>query len=226
MPGTPEEIAAAKEAEANEGKTAEEIAAEKKVEDEKGPSDPNKIDYKAEAEKLKKQNEQAGHNIEDERAKRLAAEAKAKELEAEAENLANESGKSIEEAKEELRTENKKEMDSMKSDLLKDVVTDELDTLTKNEDEKELIKLIYEQKIADKGTTRAEVREALEDARILANKPRFQNAINEANATNNSNKSLGNGGAANADNSGSEGGDSEAQQIENEMGGDLPASFK
>ena len=225
MTKTPEELAAEKAA---EEKAAADAAAEAeaKAEADLEASPDKKMDYKAEAEKLRKQNDQAGHNIEEERGKRLAAEAKAKELEEGAEKLASESGKSIEEAKEDLRIENQKQIDSMKNDLLKDVVTDELDTLTNDEDEKELIKLIYEQKIADKGTNRASVREALENARILANKPRFQNAINEANAANKSQNSLGNGGAANADNSNSETSDPVAQQIENEMEGNLPAGFK
>ena len=213
-------------------KTKEEIAAElaaeeKAVADAKAEADleasqEKEIDYKAEAEKLKNKNDQAGHNIEEERGKRLAAEAKAEKLEEEAKVLAETSGKSIEEAKGELRVE----MDSIKSDLLKDVVSDELDLLTDNEEEKELIKLVYEQKIADKGTNRSTVREALENARILANKPRFQNAINEVDAANRSKNSLGKAGAANADNTNFKAADVEAEQIENEMGGDLPASFK
>ena len=66
----------------------------------------------------------------------------------------------------------------------------------------------------------------MENAQIIANKPRFKNAINEVNATNKSKNSLGKGGAANADNSNSEAGDPETQKIEEEMGGDLPAGFK
>lgn len=121
------------------------------------------IDHKAEAEKLRKQLDQAEHTI-----VKLKTEKKPK---------ADEGGDEGDDkgvrpdAVEQIV---KSVTEQIRQDQSSDVVNEELSKLTKDPDELAHIKLIYESKIVKTGFTREQIAKDLADSFAIANAPRIQ----------------------------------------------------
>ena len=63
--------------------------------------------------------------------------------------------------------------------MRKDIITEEIDRLTSDSDEKDLIKLFYDRKIVKTGFDKGSIRKDLEYAQILANQPRLNKVMSE-----------------------------------------------
>lgn len=75
-----------------------------------------------------------------------------------------------------------------------DVFEEELFNMTQNDDERELIRLRYENSIVKTGHTRSAIRQDLEDARFLANRAKFEKVNSEMAKTIVSKRTTGNNG--------------------------------
>jgi hypothetical protein len=122
------------------------------------------IDHKAEAEKLRKQLDQAEHKI--------------IELKKDKKPKADEGGddegddKGVRPGAVEQIV--KSVTEQIRQDQSSDVVNEELSKLTKDQDELAHIKLIYESKIVKTGFTREQIAKDLADSFAIANAPRIQ----------------------------------------------------
>lgn len=121
------------------------------------------IDHKAEAEKLRKQLDQAEHKIVE-----LKKDKKPKTDEGDDEG---EDSKGI--RPDAVATIVKSVTEQIRQDQSSDVVTEELSKLTKDPDELAHIKLIYESKIVKTGFTREQIAKDLADSFAIANAPRI-----------------------------------------------------
>jgi hypothetical protein len=126
------------------------------------------IDHKAEAEKLRKQLDQAEHKI--------------VELKKDKKPKADEGGDEGDDkgvrpdAVEQIV---KSVTEQIRQDSASDVVNEELSKLTKDPDELAHIKLIYESKIVKTGFTREQIAKDLADSFAIANAPRIQKNAEE-----------------------------------------------
>lgn len=75
------------------------------------------------------------------------------------------------------------EMEKFKADATKDLFEVELENLSTNPDERELIRLNYEKKIVKSGFNKDAIRSDLMDAKILANRPKYEKNLNELRQT-------------------------------------------
>lgn len=128
----------------------------------------DEVDYKAEAEKLKKQLGQAEHTI-----VKLKTDKKKDDEEVPPVSIDPDA------FKEEVLGEAKKEIEKFKADFAKDSVEEVLGSLTSNPDERELIRLNYENRIQRTGYDRQSILSDMKAAQILANGPKFEKRINE-----------------------------------------------
>lgn len=124
------------------------------------------IDYKAEAEALKIQLKKAEHAIVDAK----------KDPSVNIEEITNA-------IKEEVRAEFKKELDTMSSGFAKDIFEAELERTTPNPDERELIKIHYENTIRKTGFDRASIVRDIANAKSLANSKKNENTVKEIQQT-------------------------------------------
>lgn len=135
-------------------------------------SGESETDYKAELEKVKSQLSKAEHKLtqkdkEERRKKKEAEEFEADPLEVDEDE--EEEPRDKEEDLSTLRKENEK----FKLDFIADTVSEEINSLSANQDERALIKHFYENRIVRSGYTRSQIREDLQAAYLLANKRRF-----------------------------------------------------
>jgi len=129
----------------------------------------DQVDYKAEYEKTQNQLKQAEHTI--------------VKLKQEDKNSAVADPKvDVEAIKKELAQEIKQDNEQFKQGLVADVLEEELNHLTTNEDERKLIKLHYEKSIVKTGYSRAQIFADLGNARLLANKSLYEKQLNETRA--------------------------------------------
>jgi len=138
-------------------------------------------DYKAELDRVKKQLGQAEHTI-------ITLKKKKDE--------GDESVTNIDSLMDELREENKKALQQAKNEMIGDTLQEELLRMSSDESERELIKLRYENSINKSGTSRAAILADLQDARILANKPRFDKLMSEASRSANTTPPSSSGGTS------------------------------
>lgn len=82
--------------------------------------------------------------------------------------------------------------------LLNSTITSELDSITDNADEKKLIDFHYKNSIVRSGTTPENIREDLENARLLANKKKIHKDMAELNHALRSERTKSKGGYASA----------------------------
>lgn len=71
------------------------------------------------------------------------------------------------------------ELEKAQISMRNDIITEELEKLSTDSDEMNVIKLFYENKINKTGFDRASIRKDLEFAHVLANKPRFERMLSE-----------------------------------------------
>lgn len=127
-------------------------------------TDKTTIDYKAEALKYKRQAE--------ERQKALERISKAKERKAQ-ESTDSEDGEDTTDLDSKLDAR----VNSIKQELYADYIEDALDDVAESEDERELIKTIYDTRIGNKGFSKKQVLADMQDAKLLANRSRFESDI-------------------------------------------------
>lgn len=150
---TEEKTSTSEQEETKQEETKVEETTEETVEETTEESSQN-IDHKAEIQKIKKQLGQAEHTIE-----------KLKEDKKETKDNTDVSGVTEDKLREMLQESNS----NLKRDLNQAQFESELDSISSNEDEKEHISLIYKHRIVPTGN----VREDLENAKIIANKARI-----------------------------------------------------
>jgi hypothetical protein len=126
------------------------------------------IDHKAEAEKLRKQLDQAEHKIV-ELKKDKKPKADAGDDEGDDKGVRPDAVEQIV----------KSVTEQIRQDQSSDVVNEELSKLTKDPDELAHIKLIYESKIVKTGFTREQIAKDLADSFAIANAPRLQKNAEE-----------------------------------------------
>lgn len=115
------------------------------------------IDYKAELEKTQKRLQKAEHKLKKDNIERK------KDVEVD-ENA-------VEEMVERMVSER---LTSAQKDQARDTFSDELANITDNDDERELIKLLYETRIVNTGFSRTAIKEDLAEARLLANASKYE----------------------------------------------------
>lgn len=142
------------------------------------------IDYVAELEKSKKQLTQAEYTI-------IELKKEKKEKKDDDEELPD-----LNEELQKIREEQKQELDKIKIDLVKDTVSDILSSLTSNQDERELIRFNYENRIKQSGFDRQSILDDLVSAQLLANKPKLEKTITELKRTLDSELGKNKGGSA------------------------------
>jgi len=154
----------------------EEKPKESPEDSDKEEGDEKHIDFKAELEREKRRRQQAEYVIEQEKRRR-------KELERERPELDEESIRNI------IQEEMRREMSSLKRDLDRSRVEQMIESIASSEDEANLIKYHYENTINPTGN----IKEDVENARVLANKKRFEHQISEIKRAEESKKNLGSG---------------------------------
>jgi len=182
---TPEAVA---EAEANQ-KAAEDKA---KVEGEKGEGDKKpdaapKVDYKSELDRVSKELEQARFLLQ----KKNQDDKKKREEEEEAAKKSTD--KDYEDDSKPNSDDVDKKLEEFKLSQMQDVISTELESLSDNSDERELIEFYFKNGIKRSGDTREAIKADLATARFLANRKRFEKLDSEMNAKEKSNPSAGTG---------------------------------
>lgn len=124
------------------------------------------FDYKAELEKTKKQLGQAEHTI-------IKLKTK-KDEDSNTDTV-------VEDIVAEIREQGRQEVERVRAELTAEAVEDHLAALSNDPAERELIKLHYEKSINKSGFTRAAILADLQNAKVLANKPRFDKLMSEVN---------------------------------------------
>lgn len=115
------------------------------------------IDYKAEYEKTQKRLGQAEHKLKEGNIKRKQKpEIDENEVEEMVERMVSE------------------RLSNAQKDQARDTFSEELESISDNIDERELIKLLYETRIVNTGFSRTAIREDLKEARLLANASRYE----------------------------------------------------
>lgn len=142
------------------------VAAEAKA---KAEAEADAVDFKAELEKEKARLAQAEHTI-----VTLKKEAKEK---GEPKEVDTEAMK--EALRAELLEEQNKSLEAFKAEQSKGSFDEEVAKLTSNPDEKELIKFHYEKSIQKTGFDRNSIASDIQNAFILANKPRLEKTMAE-----------------------------------------------
>lgn len=141
----------------------------------------DEIDYKAELEATKKRLSQAEHTI--------------VKLKKEPKEDGSESIR-LEDIEEVVSKRVAESLERAKTEIASDVIEEELARLTANEDEKALIRLNYEKTIVKSGLSRAAIIADLQNAKVLANKPRFDKLISEATRSVDTKQKMGSGYAS------------------------------
>lgn len=127
------------------------------------------VDYKAELEKEKARVAQAEHTI-----VTLKKEAKEKGAPADVDIEAL-----TESIREKLAEEQKAGLEAFKAEQSKGSLEEEVAKITSNKDEQELIKFHYEKSVMKSGFDRNSIASDLQNAYILANKPRLEKTMEE-----------------------------------------------
>jgi len=143
-----------------EKKVEEKPAVEPAPEPEKKQDDG--IDYKSETEKLKKQLSQAEYKLEQQRRNNKKEEVEPEEF------------IDIDKIKEDLAESQRVELDNFKLEMSKGSIDDVLSDLSKNNDERELIKFHYENTLKKTGFSKDSIKNDLIRAKILANSAKFE----------------------------------------------------
>lgn len=124
-----------------------------------------KIDYRAELEKLQQERDNYKEGM-------LSAKDKLKKLKAE------EGGKDrsdIDEIKEEIR----REMEGIKRGFVEDYVQENITSLAETQDEANLIKYHYENTLVQTGTSKTDIETDIKRAKLLANYGRYERELKE-----------------------------------------------
>lgn len=149
-----------------EEKQAAAVAAEAKA---KADAEAGAIDFKAELEKEKARLAQAEHTI-------IALKKEAKEK-GEPEKVDTEAIK--EAVRAELIEEQNKALEAFKAEQSKGLLDEEISKITSDPDEQELIKFHYEKSIQKTGFDKNSIASDIQNASILANKPRLEKTMAE-----------------------------------------------
>lgn len=141
-------------------------------------ADESEIDYKAEYEKVKAAKEVISNRLN-------KAEHKIVELKKESNDDLD--GEIVEEdpygVQDIVKQEVERITNSLREDIVGDVIEEELNSLSKNEDEKKLIKYHYDNSIRPSGTNRKSIQQDLKSAYLLANQKKFLKENEELKAT-------------------------------------------
>lgn len=139
-----------------ENQTAEET---KENKEEKAPE---KVDYKAELEKAKSIIDHKENIIKSEKSKNEELKAKL-----------TEAGFSPEEIQAHIKDTIASEVDGFRKSIVTDAIEDEIDNVSTSPDEAELIRFHLNNSVRLNGTGRKEIRNAVEAAKLLANKKKI-----------------------------------------------------
>ena len=168
--------------EAKTDKKEEAKVEEPKPEDKKPDPQTPPVDYEKQLAEYKKRAEEAEAKANREKAIREGEREKAKQLarklkKNEPDGLGEPDGDDpiLPEQVETIAEKKAREqIDSFKQEQANEIITEELQALSDNPTERELIKVIYETELNPNGrTTRAAIRQGLENARFLANRERY-----------------------------------------------------
>jgi len=149
------------------------------IEETEVESEEPAVDYKAELEKEMARRKKAEFTL----YKKNVEEKKAKVQEVPAKAAPSSIREEIAQVLEEQRMQDASE-----------AFEEELFSITENEDERELIRHKYENSLVKSGFSRAAIRQDLEDAKFLANKPKYQREQNEIAKTLVSKRTVSNSG--------------------------------
>lgn len=127
------------------------------------------IDYQAEYEKVSKKLGKAEYKLDSQRKKLKEAKKEATES----------TSVDVDQIREEILAESKQEIEKFKQDMSKDTYENVLYSMTNDDDERKLINFYYENRINKTGFSRQDITQDLEDARVLANKKRFEKTMGE-----------------------------------------------
>jgi len=130
-------------------------------------ADESEIDYKAELERIKNAKEVLENRLN--KAEHKIVELK-KESQDEGDDVYSDDPYGVQEI---VKREVEKITHSLREDIVGDVIEEELNSLAKSADEKELIKYHYQNSIRPSGTNRVSIKEDLRSAYLLANQKRF-----------------------------------------------------
>jgi hypothetical protein len=131
-------------------------------------TEESSVDYKAELEKAQKKLEQAGFTIE-----KLKKEKKEEVDEDDKDEI------DVEAIKESAKKEAMKEIEKFKMETSRDTLDDLLSGLSSDADEVALIKHHYENSINKSGFSKTQILADLQNAKLLANKPKYEKMISE-----------------------------------------------
>jgi len=141
------------------------------------------VDYKAMTEKLTKELGQAQHKIINlKREDKKPTETPAPIIEPPTEEFLD-----VETFKAEVREESRQEIEKFKQDQMKTVLEHQLEAMSSNPDEREAIRAYYDSRLVKTGTTSEAIAHDLVNARLLANRPRFEKTMSEMKQTIHSN---------------------------------------
>lgn len=143
------------------------------------------IDYKAEAESLRTQLKKAEHTIVEEKEKNKPASP----VEVDIDHITETVKKSLEEGFD-------KKLESARLEFAKDVLEAELERSSSNADERELIKLHYENSIRKTGFDRSSILRDIANAKALANSKKLENTLKEVRAATLSDKTKATGSSS------------------------------
>jgi hypothetical protein len=169
MPDTQEDVKQNVEETSDSTDTAEEteeVSEEQKQnqteETQETTEEKPEIDYKAELAKAEEKAKRAKEIAQWERSKRK--------------QLQKQESTEVEEQSE---TDIDSKLAELRREQAQDMIDDELDSITPNEDEKKLIQKIYESRITPTGYTRRAIKEDLALAKIIANRPLYEKQLVE-----------------------------------------------
>lgn len=143
---------------------------EEKVVDTTGQQEEDKVDYKAELEKVQKKLGQAEYKLteQDKELRRKKEADKTPELDDDDDDEKQVLGDLVE-----------KEVKRVQEVLVRDMIEDTLDETTKNPDERVLIKWYYDNKIVKSGFTKRDIVSDINDAKLLANRQKYEKRMDE-----------------------------------------------
>lgn len=145
-----------------------EPAAEAAETNEETSQDESKVDYKGELERLTKQHEKTVKALTKERTLRKEAKAES------ASSSEAETSKEKEDDADDLDVVASKVAEKLSRQNLEEEADELISQLSDDEDEKKLIKAIYENRITPSGTSRKALARDILDAQLLANRSKYQ----------------------------------------------------
>lgn len=135
-----------------------ETQAEPEQADHERPSEPE-VDYKAQAEKYRKALERVS------KAQQRKADDTGESSSVDVTEIARQTAQEV--------------LEGFRREQTQSIFEEELSAMSSNEDERELVKLVYEQKLKPSGFDRGSIRADLQEALLIANRPKFEAQLRE-----------------------------------------------